>query len=148
MRYEDVSKDVLDITDAVQKQYFSYLANARIKYLFDNKKVTNGGKLVAAWIKKANDVLKFITGGELEGFNYVVRIDKLMWDAIEEKDKIRIIRHELRHAFYDSESDDPYKLVGHDIEDFYAEVELAEKEGDLRWRERISEILHSVWDKE
>jgi len=148
MRYEEVSKDVLDLASDIQRQYFSYLVNARIKYLFDTKKVSHGGKLVAAWIKKTNDVLKFITGGDLEGYNYVVRIDKLLWESIEEKDKIKIIRHELRHTYYDSEADDPFKIVGHDIEDFYAEVEIAEKEGDLRWRERISEILHSVWDKE
>ena len=36
----------------------------------------------------------------------------------EESDLERVLRHELRHTFFDAESKTPYKLIDHDFEEF------------------------------
>ena len=41
---------------------------------------------------------------------------------------------------------DPYKLVGHDIEDFMIEMDL--NQDDPRWRNRLAAVAESVYDRE
>jgi predicted metallopeptidase len=73
-------------------------------------------------------------------------IDSNIFFNLSEEDKVRIIRHELRHIFYDSEATVPYKTIDHDVTDFMVEIEL--NHDDLKWNQRVSEIAQSVYSKE
>ena len=150
MRFEDVTNDVNDVMKEVIDEYFHEFTSVKIKCLFDLKKRTSNGKIVLGRCQKTNDLLKHFTIDEAnngEGYHYIIYLDKLAWENIEKEDKIRLMRHELRHIYIDIDSDrNPYKLVGHDIEDFSEEIEL--NKDDVRWAQRVVGIVETLYDEE
>ena len=150
LRYEKVTDDVRRLLDKVLKDHFGELKNAKIMALFDVKKRTSGGQIVLGRIMKTNDLLRHLTKDDaiaIDGVDYIITLDKQGWDAIQDEDRIRVIRHELRHTYYDIESDDnPYRLVDHSITDFYEEVEL--NKDDPRWRERVATIVSDIYEQQ
>ena len=148
-RFEDV-EEMAGFFYNVKNTFFPELNNAKFKLIFDTKKIMSGGKLVLARIQKTNDILRHLTRAEAqnqEGFDYIVYLDKLMWNNIENIDKERVIRHELRHTLIDIDSErNPYKLQPHNIEDFVEEIEL--NVSDVNWRERVATILESLYEAE
>ena len=126
IRFEEVTGHVYEILNQVREQYFLELANANILPIFDTKKRVSKGKVVLASIRKVNDLQRFLTineSGSLDGFDYLIVIDKHAWDIAEDVDRVRLLRHELSHTVVD-DSDKPFKLRGHSLEDFYSEIEL------------------------
>lgn len=149
LRYDEVNEEALSVLKEVRSQSFSELRNAKIKMLFDLRKRKSGGMIVLARIMKTNDLLRRLTIEEadsVEGFDYIITIDKTCWDNIVREDKVRILRHELRHAVFDIESEDnPYKLQNHTISDFYEEMEL--NKDDPRWRERLAALTEDIYEQ-
>jgi hypothetical protein len=149
LRYEDVSETVMEMFRKVKSQYFPELKNAKIKVLFDLKKRKSGGKIVIGRIVKSNDLIRHLTknGNAEEGYDFIITLDKKCWDHIADEDRVKILRHELRHTSYDLESEDnPYKLVDHSILDFYEEVEI--NQSDPRWRERVATLTEDIYEQE
>lgn len=148
-RYEEVTQDATDLFNRIQKAHFPEFRNATVKLLFDLKKSTHGGKVQFACIKRPNDLLRCFTVAEREtydGYDYIIILDKVCWQACGESDHERIIRHELRHTSFDIESeDDPYKLVEHEIEDFYVEVEF--NRDDPRWGARLAQLTEDIYEQ-
>ncbi len=149
LRYEEVTDDALRLLDEVQTKHFPELRNAKIIMLFDLKKRTSGGRIVLGRIMKTNDLLRHLTKNEavaVEGYDYIITLDRQSWDAIGQEDKIRVLRHELRHTYYDIESEDnPYRLIDHSITDFYEEVDL--NKDDPRWRERVATVVADIYEQ-
>jgi len=149
LRYEEVNEDVMSLLKEVRTEYFPELKNAKIKVLFDIKKRKSSGMLVLARIMKTNDLLRHLTIDEaeaIEGYDYIIALDKTCWENIIKDDKIRIMRHELRHAYFDIESEEnPYKLQNHSISDFYEEVEF--NKDDPRWRERLAAVVEDIYEQ-
>lgn len=149
LRYEEVNEEVISLLREVRAEYFPELKNAKIKVLFDIKKRKSGGMLVLARIMKTNDLLRHLTIDEaeaIEGYDYIIALDKTCWENIIRDDKIRIMRHELRHAYFDIESEEnPYKLQNHSISDFYEEVEF--NKDDPRWRERLATVVEDIYEQ-
>jgi hypothetical protein len=147
LRYEDVTDDVTDMLRDVRAQHFPELKNAKIKVLFDLKKRCSGGRITLGRIMKTNDLLRHLTIDRvdpIEGYDYIITLDKTCWEVIEKEDKVRIVRHELRHAYFDIDSDEnPYKLVDHSILDFYEELET--NSADPRWRERVGAVTEDIY---
>jgi hypothetical protein len=150
LRYEEVTEGVLTSLAAVRAECFPELRNAKIKVLFDLKKRRTGGRIVLARILKTNDLIRHLTKDEaevMEGYDYIITFDKKCWVHSSDKDRLRILRHELRHTFFDIESEkDPYKLLSHSITDFYEEVEL--NRDDPRWRERVGTLTEDIYEQE
>ena len=150
LRYEEVTDDVRRLLDEVQAKHFPELKNAKIITLFDLKKRTSGGRVVLGRIMKTNDLLRHLTKDEavaIEGYDYIITLDRQGWDAIADADRVRVLRHELRHTFYDIESEDnPYRLLDHSITDFYEEVEL--NKDDPRWRERVATVVADIYEQQ
>jgi hypothetical protein len=149
LRYEDVTDTVMEMFRRVKSQYFPELKNAKIKVLFDLKKRKSGGQVVIGRIVKANDLIRHLTknGNAEEGYDFIITLDKKCWDHITDEDRVKILRHEMRHTSYDLESEDnPYKLVDHSILDFYEEVEM--NQGDPRWRERVAILTEDIYEQE
>ncbi|MBA4417700.1 MAG: hypothetical protein C0392_07290 [Syntrophus sp. (in: bacteria)] len=149
LRYEEVTDDVLDMLRGVQAQHFPELRNAKIKVLFDLKKRTSGGRITLGRIMKTNDLLRHLTidkAEAMEGFDYIITLDKICWETINNDDKMRIIRHELRHTYFDIDSEDnPYKILDHSISDFYEELER--NQDDPRWRERVATVTEDIYEQ-
>ncbi len=150
LRYEEVTPMVLNMLKELKAKDFKELKNAKIKVLFDLKKRKSGGRIVLGRIVKSNDLIRLLTKDEVEaveGYDYIITLDKKCWDNIPDEDRKRILRHELRHASFDIESEnDPYKLVSHSISDFYEEVEANQK--DPRWRERVGTLVEDIYEQE
>jgi hypothetical protein len=149
LRYEDVTETVLEMYRKVKSQYFPELKNAKIRVLFDLKKRKSGGRVVVGRIVKSNELLRHLTknASAEEGYDFIITLDRKCWDHITDDDKVKILRHELRHISFDIESEDsPYKLVNHSILDFYEEVEI--NQGDPRWRERVATLTEDIYEQE
>jgi len=150
LRYDEVNDHVLTLLKEVRSQDFPELVNAKIKVLFDLKKRKSGGMVVLARIIKTNDLMRHLTkdGVDIvEGYDYIITLDRKCWDNITDLDRVKILRHELRHTFFDIESDDnPYKLLNHSISDFYEEVDL--NKNDPRWRERVATLTEDIYEQE
>jgi len=150
LRYEEVTEEATKLLDEVLTKHFAELRNAKIIMLFDVKKRTSGGRVVLGRIMKTNDLLRHLTKNEaeaIEGYDYIVTLDKQAWDAIGHEDRVRLLRHELRHTYYDIESEaNPYRLLDHSITDFYEEVEL--NKDDPRWRERVATVVADIYEQQ
>ena len=147
MRYEEVTEQTKALFREVKGDDFSELAGANIKLLFDTKKKKSGGKYVLARIQKPNELTRYFTIDEAdstEGFDYIIFLDKMLWDNMEDIDRKRIIRHELKHTDVDIDANSPWKLRGHTVEDFYSEIER--NNDDPRWGERLGFMLDSLYE--
>ena len=140
-RYYEADASIYNLMDELIEERFSNtLRAATIKILMDSKtkidKLTN--RMTFASIKGANDVEKFLTkdGHNIEGIDYLIFLSDLVWELANDVDKKRILSHELRHAFLDENGN--YKIVRHDIEDFYSEVRL--NEDDPMWGQALSTV--------
>lgn len=147
MRYEPVTDEVYVAGEAVIMGFFPDLVAASILYVFDTKKRVSEGKIVVAKIKKMNEEMKFMAMND-DGvtYDYVVFIDKNVWDVLDETDRKRILFHEFCHCTVDFEKKNPYNLRGHEIEGFYDEQNY--NHDDPRWSERVSTVAESVYDPE
>ena len=150
LRYEEATPMVLNMLKELKAKDFRELKNAKIKVLFDLKKRKSGGQIILGRIMKTNDLIRLLTKDEvevIEGYDYIITLDKKCWDNITDEDRVRILRHELRHTHFDIESEnDPYKLINHSISDFYEEVETNRK--DPRWRERVGTLTEDIYEQE
>ena len=148
-RYEEVPSQVSDLVKTVMHESFPSLRNANIHVLFDCKKRMSGGKFCLGRMMRPNDLIRFFTETNLnpDGVDYVMFLDKMVFEAISNDDKIRIIRHEFQHCEVDSENEkDPFKLRDHEITDFYDEIE--HNKNDPRWLERVAIVAASLYERE
>lgn len=149
-RYEDAGETEYALMQELREKHFDVTKNAWIKILFSCRKQTLGGKLVLGKVRKSDELLRHLTQIEAEsvrGFDFIIFLDKKCWfEAASEADRIRIMRHELRHMLYNSTWKDSYRLASHDIEDFVAEVEL--NRDDPAWSKRLAESTLSLYEEE
>lgn len=146
-RYYDPDASVTDLVKALIFERFPGIRTARVKVLMDSK--TKVDKLrdapTFASIKLANEVEKFLTkdGHNLSGIDYIMFISAVTWELADAVSKKRLISHELRHCFVDENGN--YKIVDHDIQDFYAEVKL--NEDDPMWAQALGTIVMAKLDQ-
>lgn len=148
-RYLDCGKDVYKVLENLQEKHFSDLRSAKIKCIFDTKKRKSGGKVVLASIRKASPLIKHFTADEApeDGFDYILTIDEKVWKHTDEKDKERLLFHELCHTAVDEESTkDPYKIVDHDIQDFVEAIKM--NADDPGWANRVASLISDIYDQE
>lgn len=153
MKFEDVDKNVYDLFEVVKDEYFPELEGALFKLVFRTKRKGSDDFLTIAEICSTGELVRFFTAEEAkseDGYDYIILIDKNIYEVLEEEDKKRIIRHELRHCNVDIEKDDRsrWKIRRHTIEDFYEDVAIeSQTDGDPRWKERIVQIGASIYDE-
>lgn len=146
-RYYDADQAVYGMVEIIVYDRFPNLRSASVKVLMDNKpkvdKLTQ--RITFASIKLANEVEKFLTrdGHNLSGTDYIMFINDLVWELANEKDKKRIISHELCHTFIDDKGN--YKIIRHDIEDFHAEITI--NEDDPMWAQALGTIALAKHDQ-
>ncbi|KJR40647.1 hypothetical protein MCHI_003464 [Candidatus Magnetoovum chiemensis] len=147
-RFEDVPSEVYVLVNEVIKQHFSDLINVKLCIIYDTKPRKSKGKLVLARVQKTNHLIRFLTRDDMsrdEGYDFILFLDKLTFTNVDEKDRIRLIRYQLRYIYVDPESPkDPYKLSAPDIEDFYSEQEL--NKDDPKWAQRVMEVAFSLYE--
>lgn len=149
-RFEDASDDVIAVVNEVRQADFTSLQGAEIKVLMDQKKRLSGGKIVLGRMKKTNELERHLSvneSGTNEGFDYILYLDELAWDIASEEDRRRLVRHELQHCDVDIESaTNPYKIKGHDIEDF--EEEIRRNNDNIAWGRELAERTQLEYEAE
>ena len=147
IRYIEASEKAKETLEAVRKTYFPLLENAVIKILFDTKRRVKGNRMVLGSIRKANDLIRRLTDTLAEeGCDYILFLDQIVFENISDKDKIRLVRHELRHCKVVGTPEKPkYKLIPHDIEDFVIEIEL--NKDDIDWAKKASETASLIYEQ-
>ena len=148
MKYEDVPEMIYEMYERLKGKNFPQLANAKILFLINKKKMMKRGSIVLGKMVKPSDLLKYLSRNEApeDGYDYIMLLDSRLIKHCEESDIERVVRHELRHTFFDSDSKSPYKLVDHDFSDFYDEVEL--NKDDPTWAKRVSTTVSLIYHQE
>ena len=148
MKYEDVPESIYEMFEKLKAELFPQLANAKILLLINKKKMMKRGTIVLGKIVKPSDLVKYLSRNEApeDGYDYIILLDSKLIKHCEESDIERVMRHELRHTFFDSDSKSPYKLVDHDFSDFYDEVEL--NQDDPTWTKRVSQTVSLIYHQE
>jgi hypothetical protein len=148
MKYEDVPENIYEMYEKLKAKHFPELANAKILILNNKKKMMKRGNIVLGKIVKPSDLVKYLSRNEApeDGYDYIMLLDSNLIKHCEESDIERVMRHELRHTFFDSDSKSPYKLVDHDFSDFYDEVEL--NQDDPAWAKRVSQTVSLIYHQE
>ncbi len=145
-RYLD-SDELLETTFAnVLNTEFNWLEGLNFKLIFDTKKRVYKGNITLASVELANEKVKFFTtdDGIPEGYDCIVIIDALAWQYASEQDRKRIISHELNHIVFNEKG--KLKLVGHDVEDFAAE--LQKNADDPNWASKLTELTLAVYEQQ
>ena len=151
--YEQVDDKTSEKIQAVLDKYFPEFADeVRVTALWDTR--TKKKKFIAK-ICKSNDMLRFFTADESradDGYDYVIVFDRFAYrlEGLTDEDRTRIIRHELRHIWYNPDKTkrkQQYKLCKHNCEDFYEEIELNTQEGAPRAMQMIKEVVASAYDE-
>lgn len=146
MRYEEADESLVEVFLETLDAHFSHLQYLKFKLIFDLKKRIKNGKIVMASIEIPGPKLKYFTKDEIatDGYDFILLVDKKAWELSSEFVRPRLIRHELRHVFIDEKG--MAKLVGHEIEDFYAEIEL--NKDDPEWRRKLATLTYDVYEQE
>lgn len=147
IRFEDAPQAVYEMMERIIAEHFQELSNCKILILMDLKERKVGDQLILGRMSKTNDLTRHLTidnSGSDFGYDYIMYLDKMMWITIEKKDRIRIMRHELRHTQVNPESKNQYGLRGHTVEDFHSEIVLNME--TPRWRDQVGELVRNRYD--
>lgn len=146
IRYEEADEGLTEVFLNVIEKYFPFYQNFKFKLLFDLKKRVSQGKLVLASIELPGPKLKFFSRDKIatDGYDFIIIFDKKAWELSSDPVKVRVMKHELRHI--EVSEDGSTKLVGHEIEDFYAEIEA--NKDDPEWRRKLVVLVSDIYEQE
>jgi hypothetical protein len=146
-RFIEASKEACEMTVKVQQEWFPQLEKAVIKCLFDTKMRKRGNKVVLGRILKANDLIRRLTDTMAEeGCDYILFLDEVAFTNIPDADKVRLVRHELRHCKVTGTIEKPkYKIIPHDIEDFVIEIEL--NKDKINWATDAARLVTDIYEQ-
>lgn len=145
-RYEEADDNLTEVFLNVVEKTFPQYQHFRFKLLYDLKKRVSQGKLTLASIELPNPKIKFFSRDKIavDGYDFLVIVDKKTWELAPEAVKPRLLRHEMRHVHM-AEDGTP-KIEGHEIEDFYVEIEL--NKDDPEWRRKLAMLVADVYEQE
>jgi hypothetical protein len=148
MKFDEVPEIIHTLFTKLKKELFPYLANAQILFLVSKKKMMKKGRIVLGKIMKPSALVRYLSRNEApdDGYDFIMYLDHKLVAVCEETDIERVLRHELRHIFFDADSRNPYKLIDHDFSDFYDEVEL--NKDDPNWANRLARTVSLIYEQE
>lgn len=146
MRYEDCDESLVEVFLEVLEDRFPNKGHLKYKLIYDTKKKVNKGSFVLAEVSLASDKIKFFTRDNVavDGYDYVLTVNRKAWELASDKDKKRLLSHELQHVFVDEKG--VPKLTGHEIEDFYAEIKA--NQDDPEWSRKLGRLVLDVYEQE
>jgi hypothetical protein len=148
-RFADIDPDTKKMINEIISKDFSHLTQAKIKMVFDEKKRKSGGRYQLGKMQKSNDLIRYLTTREAmdpEGFDYLMFIDENVFEVLDQKDKVRLVRHLLQYADIDFEAEKPYKIRKEEVATWYDELEY--NKDDPKWYERLEVIAESIYNKD
>ena len=146
MRYEECDESLVQVFLEVMEDRFPNIAYLKYKLVYDTKKKVSKGRMVLADVASASEKIKFFTKDDIavDGYDYILIVNKKAWELASNTDMRRIISHELRHIFIDEKGGT--KLVGHEIEDFYMEIKF--NQDDPEWSRKLGTLVKDAYEQE
>lgn len=130
---ESVHQTFIEMVEKV----FPELSGYSFGLLFREKIKKGRGRVTLAEICLPSKLLSYYArNSQGNPYDFLMVIDEMVWAVADEDDRIRIVRHELRHVYIDEKG--KCRLVGHDFEDFHEEVRLNADKPD--WAARLVKI--------
>lgn len=147
-RFEEATSVVQENVARVIREKFNHLSTCTIEVVMDTKKRKAGGKFVLVKLVKSSPIVRHITADDTtgEGIDYILYLDKMTFDNLEQADKDRVIAHGLYHADTDFEKDIPYGVKSPTVQTFYEEIQ--DNIEDPRWSERLETIADQLYEAE
>jgi len=147
-RFEEAPSQVVNKVKEVIRDKFPVLNGCNIEVVMDLKKRKSGGTYTLVKLDKASPILRHISADNTnpEGVDYILYLDKTVYDEMIDRDKVRIISHGLHHADCDFEKEMPYGVRKPTVQTFYEEI--SENADDDRWSERLDLMAESIYDRD
>lgn len=139
IRYEEAPSHLYGLMNEIIQEHFQYLQDAKILIIMDTKKKMSNKKLSLGYMRKTNDMLRYLSiepNELLSGYDYIMRLDKAAATLATPEYLEKLMRHELRHCEYNEEKEKPWGIRPHDIEDFSEEIEL--NKDDPHWGYKLA----------
>jgi hypothetical protein len=128
-----VYENFLNIIDNV----FPELSGLSFGLLYREKIKKSRGGLILAEVCKPNKLMSYFAKNDSGNpFDFLIIVDEMAWCCAKDADRVRIMRHELRHVHISEKG--KTTLRGHDFQDFYAEVDL--NADDPSWGQKLVEV--------
>jgi len=146
VRFVEADESVVEIYMKAIEQRFTSLAQFKIKLIFDTKRRITQGKIALASVELASDKIKFFSKDKIAigGYDVIVIFDMKGWELSDEKNRMRLMSHELRHIFIDEKG--KIKIIPHDISDFREEQRLNIDDPD--WGFKLSTLVNDIYEQE
>jgi len=146
VRFVEADESVVEVYIKAMEQRFPSLAQLKIKLIFDTKRRINQGKIALAMVELANDKIKFFSKDKIAvgGYDIIIIFDMKAWELSDDKNRMRIMSHELRHILIDEKG--KLKLIPHDISDFREEQRLNIDDPD--WGLKLSTLVNDIYEQE
>lgn len=145
-RYEDCDEKLVEVFLNVVEEHFPQVQFLNFKLIYDLKQRVSKGRLVLASIETASPKIKYLSADKIaiDGYDLLLIVDMKAWEVASADQRVRLIRHELRHVQIDEKGG--VKLVGHEIEDFHIEVKL--NADSPEWRMQLATLTHDMYEQE
>jgi hypothetical protein len=129
--------------DMIEK-VFPNLSSYSFGLLYREKiKKSKGGVIMAEICQPTKLLSYFAKNDNGNPFDFLIIVDEMAWCCANDNDKIRLMRHELRHISISEKG--VARLIGHDFQDFYAECDL--NADDPSWGQKLAEIILAGYDQ-
>lgn len=144
-RYIECGEEVKIVFNRVVTEGFPVHCSTKFMLVFDTKKRIRKGRITLASIESTNDKTKFFTMSDEnpDGADYIIIIDQIAWEYAKEVGRVRLLSHELCHAFIDEKG--RFKIVDHDITDFVSEIKRNQDDPD--WSKNLVDLVASIYDQ-
>jgi hypothetical protein len=126
--YEN-AEAVESIAQGFIPNYHPDLATAKFRYVFREKAGKKGGKTVLGTVKKAGDLIKFMTE-----FDYIMEVALDTWNELDETKRAALVDHLLERCYGEEDEDS----------------------GEMRWKTREPDVQeftsilrrHGAWNED
>jgi len=129
--------------DMIEK-VFPELTGYSFGLLYREKMKKSRGGIIMAEICRPTKLLSYFAKNDAGNpFDFLIIVDEMAWCCAKECDRIRLMRHELRHIHISDKG--VAGLLGHDYQDFYAEVEI--NIDDPTWAQKLAAVILAGYDQ-
>lgn len=122
--YKNTDSEVAELIQEVFDEWFPDYSTLMIRSLFYYKKRTSRGRITFAGIRKATELEQHLMNNfEVK---YILIIDGNIWEELTKEEKIRLLRHEMRHiyTYSDKKGEMKYAVADHNLIDFREDYAL------------------------
>jgi hypothetical protein len=128
----------------LMEKIFPELSGLSFGLLFREQIKKSRGNVTLAEVCKPSKLMSYYAVNDRGNpFDFIMIFDEMAWACASDKDRVRIMRHELRHVRVNDKG--AACLVTHDFQDFYVEVEL--NSDDPAWCQKLCEVTLAGYDQ-